>query len=132
MLFSTSLPGMDITRNLPSPTLVAACDYILLHGNECLPHTVKLGIEQVLAMPAYQKSVKPIVINENSPGVPNLDAAFDLYVSWGYYDQGYGGAAAYGGDKYMNYRAYPREDCVEKLSGFQTPPVNWTINTAEK
>ena len=26
----------------------------------------------------------------------------------------------------------PREDRIEALTGFQTPPVNWTINTARK
>ncbi|HET60283.1 MAG TPA: hypothetical protein ENN32_07945 [Chloroflexi bacterium] len=132
MLFSTSLAGMDVTRNLPSPALVAACDYVLLHGNECLPHTLQLGIEHVRRNPAYRKAPKPIIINEDSPGIPNLDAAWQAEVSWGYYDQGYGGDDAYGGDKYMDYRSRPRETRYKELSGFQTPPVNWGINSPEK
>jgi hypothetical protein len=132
MLFSTSLAGMDVTRNLPSPALVAASDYVLLHGNECLPHTLQLGIAHVRRNPAYRKAPKPIVINEDSPGIPNLDAAWQAGVSWGYYDQGFGGDDAYGGDKYMDYRSRPRETRYEELSGFQTPPVNWGINTPEK
>jgi hypothetical protein len=132
MLFSTSLAGMDVTRNLPSPALVAASDYVLLHGNECLPHTLQLGVAHVRRNPAYRKAPKPIIINEDSPGIPNLDAAWQAGVSWGYYDQGYGGEDAYGGDKYMDYRSRPRETRYEELSGFQTPPVNWGINTPEK
>jgi len=132
MLFSTSLAGMDVTRNLPSPSLVAASDYVLLHGNECLPHTLQLGVAHVRRNPAYVKAPKPIIINEDSPGIPNLDAAWREGVSWGYYDQGYGGEDAYGGDKYMDYRSRPRETRYEELSGFQTPPVNWGINTPEK
>jgi hypothetical protein len=132
MLFSTSLAGMDVTRNLPSPALVASSDYVLLHGNECLPHTLQLGVAHVRRNPAYHKAPKPIIINEDSPGIPNLDAAWQAGVSWGYYDQGYGGEDAYGGDKYMDYRSRPRETRYEELSGFQTPPVNWRINTSEK
>ena len=132
MLFSTSLAGMDLTRNLPSPALVAVSDYVLLHGNECLPNTLKLGIEHVRNNPAYRKAPKPIIINEDSPGLPNFEAAMSEGVSWGYYDQGYGGADAYAGDKYMDYRSHRRETLYEELSGFQTPPVNWRINTVEK
>ncbi len=132
MLFSTSLPGMDITSNLPSPALVACSDYVLVHGNECLPNTLKLGIDHVKENPAYKKAPKPIVINEDSPGIPNLDMAWQEGVSWGYYDQGYAGKDAYSGDKYMNYRAHDREQTYDELSGFQTPPVNWGINTSEK
>ena len=132
MLISTSLAGMDITRNLPSPALIAVSDYVLLHGNECLPHTLRLGIEHVRNNPVYVKAPKPIVINEDSPGIPNLDAAWQAGVSWGYYDQGYGGQDAYSGDQYIDYRSKNREATVAALSGFQTPPVNWGINTDEK
>ncbi|NSW51198.1 MAG: hypothetical protein HPY85_01670 [Anaerolineae bacterium] len=134
MLFSTSFPGMEAGTgcNMPTPALVAASDYVLLHGNECLPEGVAAGINFVRAMPAYQKCPKPIIINEDSPGIPNLNQAFAMGVSWGYYDQGYGGADAYGGDRYMDYRSKPRERQYSDLSGFQTPPVNWGINTEEK
>jgi len=29
----------------------------------------------------------------------------------------------------VDYRSRPRETRYEDLSGFQTPPVNWAINT---
>ncbi|MBN2047513.1 MAG: hypothetical protein JW750_06710 [Anaerolineaceae bacterium] len=134
MLFSSSLGGMDASRQsgLPSPALVASSDYVLLHGNENLPESLAAGIDIVRSMPAYRKHPKPLMINEDSPGIPNLETAWQRHVSWGYYDQGYGGADAYGGDRYMDYRSRPRETSVEALSGFQTPPIHWGINTSEK
>ena len=81
-------------------------------------------------MPAYQRNPKPILINEDSPGIPNFEVACRHGVSWGYYDQGYG--AAWKWDAYVDYEHKPRETHYEDLSGFQTPPINWTINTDHK
>ena len=132
MLFSTSLAGANITRHLPSPQLVAVSDYVLLHGNQCTPQTLQSGIDHVRNNPAYKKAPKPIIVNEDSPGIPNMDVAWQEGVSWGYYDQGFGGKDGYGFDSYIDFRAHDRETTYEELSGFQTPPVNWGINTKEK
>ena len=82
-------------------------------------------------MPAYQQNPKPIVINEDSPAVANMEVAWRNGVSWGYYDQGWDGQ---GDDPYEWYEPLPRknEKPFEALSGFQTPPVNWTTNTPFK
>jgi hypothetical protein len=71
------------------------------------------------------------VINEDSPAVPNLEAAWRKYCSWGYYDQGFEGQAD---DPWLPYQPRPRCDKgpFEELNGFQTPPVNWTINSKLK
>jgi hypothetical protein len=53
-------------------------------------------------------------------------------VSWGYYDQGFAGEGGWHGDAWVDFRAHPRESRYQELSGFQTPPVNWTINTEFK
>ncbi|MEE4193566.1 MAG: hypothetical protein V2J07_00055 [Anaerolineae bacterium] len=132
MLFSVSLGGVNITRHIPSQKLVAVSDYVLLHGNQCTPQTLKYGIDQVRSYPAYRKSPKPIIVNEDSPGMPNFDISWQNGVSWGYYDQGYGGKDGYGFDSYVDFKAHDREDTYGELSGFQTPPVNWGINTPEK
>jgi hypothetical protein len=50
------------------------------------------------------RTAKPIFVNEDSTNVNNFVAAVGERVSWGYYDQ----------------------------AGFQSPPVNWTINTVAK
>jgi hypothetical protein len=131
MLFSTSQVGVKAAtgQGMPPASLVEAVDYVLLHGNGTRARQLAAAIQTVQAMDAYRAHPKPIVINEDSPGIPNLDAAWRNGASWGYFDQGFGGAAAWAGDAYVDYRSRPREVRYEHLSGFQTPPVNWSINT---
>jgi len=133
-LYSTSLVGADprTGSGMPPDSLVAACDYVLLHGNGATPDLLAEAIGAVRALPAFAAKPKPIVINEDSVGIPNLEAAWRNYASWGYFDQGYGGPDGWGGDLYVDFRSRPRERRYEDLSGFQTPPVNWTINTPHK
>jgi hypothetical protein len=133
-LYSTSLVGADVEsgKGMPPGSLVAASDYVLLHGNGNRAKGLEAAIKAVKAMPEYRQHPKPIVINEDSPGLPNLEVAWRSGVSWGYFDQGYAGAEAWGGDAYVDYQSKTREDRYEDLSGFQTPPVNWGINTALK
>jgi hypothetical protein len=132
-LYSTSGGGAraDTWRGMPSPALVEADDYVLIHGNGLRPSQVVAAIVAIREMPAYQKHPKPIVINEDSPAVPNLDAAWRNGCSWGYYDQGFEGQAD---DPWLPYQPRPRWNTgpFEELNGFQTPPVNWTINSGFK
>jgi hypothetical protein len=133
LLYSTSGGGANVETGggMPSPSAVEASDYVLLHGNGTRPPQLAAAIQAVRAMPAYQRNPKPILINEDSPAVPNLDAAWHNGASWGYYDQGFDGQAE---DPYVRYQDYPRgnEGPFEALNGFQTPPVNWTINSGFK
>ena len=133
-LYSCSLRGVrpETGAGMPSDALIAACDYVLLHGNGARAERLEAAIRAVRERPAFRARPMPIVINEDSPGLPNLEAAWQNSASWGYFDQGYGGEAAWAGDAYVDYRARPREARYEDLSGFQTPPVNWTINTDHK
>jgi len=130
-LYSTSLVGANAQtgKGMPPASLVEAADFLLPHGNGTHAPQLRAAIEAIKAMPEYQRHPKPIVINEDSPGIPNLEVAWRNGVSWGYFDQGYGGQAGWKGDAYVDYRSRPREARYEELSGFQTPPVNWTINT---
>ena len=133
-LYSTSQRGANAETGsgMPPPSLVDEVDYLLFHGNGTRAPQLEAVIKAIQAMPEYQRNPKPLVINEDSPGIPNLEVAWRHGVSWGYFDQGYGGPAAWDGDAYMDYRSQPRESRYEDLSGFQTPPVNWTINTEQK
>ena len=101
---------------------------MLIHGNGLRPAGVEAAIKAIRAMPAWQAKPKPIVINEDSPAVPNLNAAWQNECSWGYYDQGFEGQAD---DPWLPYQPRPRWNTgpFEALNGFQTPPVNWTINS---
>jgi hypothetical protein len=73
-LDSTSGGGAqaDTGRGMPSPALVEADDYVLIHGNGLRPAGVEAASVAIRAMPAYQANPKPIVINEDSPALPNL------------------------------------------------------------
>ena len=68
-LYSTSGGGADVKRNrgMPSPALVEADDYVLIHGNGLRPPQVEAAIVAIRAMPAWQANPKPMVINEDSP-----------------------------------------------------------------
>jgi len=129
-LYSTSGggPNVETGRGMPPASLVEASDFVLLHGNGTRPPQLEAAIQAVQAMPAYRRDPKPILINEDSPAVPNMEVAWRNGVSWGYYDQGWEGQAD---DPYVWYEPLPRKSDgpFEELSGFQTPPVNWTINT---
>ncbi len=130
MLISASGGGANVSsgRGMPSGHLVAASDYVLLHGNGTRPPQLAEAIRAVRDLPEYRRHPKPVLINEDSPAVPNLDAAWRNYASWGYYDQGFAGQAD---DPYVPYASRPRwaDQPLADLSGFQTPPVNWEINT---
>jgi len=133
MLISTSGGGAEVStgRGMPSGDLVAASDYVLLHGNGTRPPALEAAIRAVREYPEYVRAPKPVLINEDSPAVPNLEAAWRNYASWGYYDQGFEGQAD---DPYLHYAPRPRwaNKPLEELNGFQTPPVNWGINTPFK
>lgn len=134
LLYSTSGGGVEIAtgRGMPPAELVRADDYILLHGNGSKPHQLEIALDTVTNMRAYRIAPKPIVINEDSPALANMEVAWRKGVSWGYYDQGWHGQ---NDDPWADYAAHPRyrDDALwENLSGFQTPPVNWHINTPFK
>jgi hypothetical protein len=131
-LYSTSQVGAnpETGRGLPPPSLVKEVDFVFLHGNGCDPARLERAIHTVQAMPQFQSHPKPLIINEDSPGLPNLEVAWRNYVSWGYYDQGFG--SAWKGDRWVPYYTQERETEYNRLSGFQTLPVNWAINTEHK
>jgi hypothetical protein len=133
LLYSTSGGGVNVEtgRCMPTPSMIEAADFLLPHGNGTRPPQLAAALQAIQAMPAYQRNPKPILINEDSPAVPNLDAAWRNGASWGYYDQGFEGQ---GDDPYLPYQPRPRwnDGPFEELNGFQTPPVNWTINSPFK
>ncbi len=113
---------------VPEESWLAAEDLCLPHGNGCRPADLKDMIRRIRATDAYTKRPRPIVINEDSIFACNLEAAVDEYVSWGFYCQGYGSHYR----DLMDWTTRPREDAFEDLSGYQTVPVNWGINTPIK
>lgn len=110
LLVGTSYGGGTI----PGERVVRASDFLLLHGNGVRqPERIRQMVRQTRAVPGYR--AKPILFNEDDhfefdrPD-NNLDAALAERASWGYFDPGAN-----------DYR-----------DGYQSPPVNWGLNTARK
>lgn len=97
------LPPAGSTAN----AAFAAADFILLHTNGRTPQGVQQAIDQVRAR---YGSERPVLINEDGVSTCNLWAALRKHVGWGYYDQG------------LN----------DYHDGFQSPPVDWRIDTLNK
>ena len=117
---STSLGGGAV----PSARLVAASDFVLLHGNGVRePSRLVEMVRQVRALdPAASK---PIVINEDDQpwrvaaqgwgeAGNNFVAAVANHVSWGFFD----------------FRLEAEDEAVNE--GYQSIPVNWTMASARK
>ena len=113
---------------LPEGEWLAIEDFSLPHGNGLMPGELKVKIKRLRATSEYRRRPRPILINEDSPFLGNLESAVENYASWGVYCQGYGSEYR---DR-TDWTRREREDRFEDLSGFQTVPVNWGINTERK
>jgi hypothetical protein len=83
LLLSTSGGGAEVAtgRGMPPASLVRSVDYVLLHGNGLRPDGLAAAIETVQRMPAYRLAPKPIIINEDSPALPNCEVSWRKGVS---------------------------------------------------
>ena len=110
LLVSASYGGGAV----PGQNVVRSADFLLLHGNGVSdPKRIGEMVRQTRAVPGYTS--KPILFNEDDhydfeKTENNFTVAVAAYASWGLYDQGTN-----------NY-----------VDGFQSPPVNWGINTQRK
>ena len=109
---------------LPSERWQAVEDFHMPHGNGLKPEGLQLKLQQLKNTQTYQRHPKPILVNEDSVFVENLEAAIEVYASWGFYHQGYGSQYK----DLSDWTVRGREEQYEELSGFQTVPVNWGIN----
>lgn len=97
---SASLTGGNVPRN----DWIKASDYILLHGNRQEAADIVSMVDRLRASPAFIADPKPIVFNEDSTNLDNMEAAVAAGAGWGYHDK----------------------------PGFQVPPVDWRIDTDTK
>jgi hypothetical protein len=110
LLASTSYGGGSALGQ----NVVRAADFLLLHGNGIRqPERIAALVRQTRQGAGYRKM--PILVNEDDHfdfDRPQNDllAAIGEYCSWGYFDAGTN-----------NYR-----------DGYQSPPVDWRINTPRK
>ena len=120
LLVSTSFGGTTSggQRDHPDTPITSAVvkqsDFVLIHGNGPNdPALIKRCIAGTRSLAGYRPM--PVLVNEDpnfsfSEPSNHLLASVEEYVSWGYYEQGQ-----------SNYQ-----------DGFQSPPVNWSINTENK
>lgn len=108
----TSYGGGDI----PSPEVVAASDFVLIHGNGVSePDTIRAMVDKVRALPTYR--TMPVLFNEDDHydfdrEDNNCIAAVESYASWGYFDF--------------------RRDGEAFEQGYQSVPVHWGIESDRK
>jgi hypothetical protein len=99
-------------------------DFHMPHGNGLTPAELRRKLGKFKAGEFFQSHPRPILINEDSVFIENLEAAIQEYSSWGFYHQGYG---SHYKDR-MDWTTRERENRFADLTGFQTLPVNWGIN----
>ncbi len=99
-------------------------DFHMPHGNGLRPDELRRKLRRFKEQPGFQRQPKPVLVNEDSVFIENLEAAAAEYASWGFYHQGYG--CHY--KDLMDWTVQERESSYEDLSGYQTVPVNWSIN----
>jgi len=99
---------------VPKENVVRASDFLLLHGNGVKePAKIAELVRKARAVPGYRPM--PVLINEDDhfdfdKAENNFTAAVGEYCSWGYFDPG-------------------KNDYGD---GYQSPPVNWGLNTDRK
>lgn len=110
LLVSTSYGGGAVPRE----NVVRASDFLLMHGNGVRdPERISQMVRQARAVAGYRPM--PILFNEDDhfdfdKPMNNMTAAIREYCSWGYFDPG------------VN----------DYVDGYQSPPVNWGLNTERK
>jgi hypothetical protein len=113
-------------RVVPTKAWLEAEDVTMPHGNNHTPTELKQKLRHWKSLEPIRKRPRPLIINEDSTLIANLEAALEEGVSWGFYHQGYGSESTY--DRFVDWARGERETTFETLSGFQTLPVNWCIN----
>ncbi|HWV58154.1 MAG TPA: hypothetical protein VNZ57_11945, partial [Longimicrobiales bacterium] len=116
---STSLGGGSV----PPPAVVAASDFVIIHGNSTNPARIRAMVGEIRAMDVYEP--KPIVNNEDdrpwrdgnygwNAADNNLIASLENYAGWGFFD----------------FRQAQEQGDINQ--GYQSVPVNWQISSGRK
>jgi hypothetical protein len=125
LLVGASSGGCDA---LPTGRWAELEDISMPHGNWCSAAELGEKLRRFKSSPAFIKRPRPVMVNEDTIYIENLNAAFTEGCSWGFYHQGYGS----GYKDRTDWTAKPRETSFEQLSGYQTLPINWGMNESTK
>jgi hypothetical protein len=116
-------------KHLPGGKWPAYVDFFMPHGNDSQPDAWRTELRALKTSEPLKMRPRPVCCNEDSIDIRNMEVCLDEGCSWGYYDQGYGCGQKQGKH---DWAVRGREGQYEHLSGFQTLPVNWSINTDHK
>ena len=89
---------------IPPDDVIRDGDYVTVHGNGQSSSEIRSMVDTIRGKNAYKAEPKPILFNEDSTSMSNMDAAVGKGASWGYHDK----------------------------DGFQIVPVDWTIDSSAK
>ncbi|HMO25050.1 MAG TPA: hypothetical protein PKB10_02165, partial [Tepidisphaeraceae bacterium] len=116
-------------KHLPQGDWPKYVDVFMPHGNDSLPDAWRSELRALKRSDVYRAHPRPVCCNEDSVDLCNLSVSVEEGCSWGYYDQGFGCGQKQGK---FDWSASGRESTQSALSGFQTLPVNWSLNTPHK
>jgi hypothetical protein len=116
-------------NNLAGGDWTEKVDFLMPHGNDAFPDQWRKELRHIRETEYFRRNPRPICCTDDSVDVRNLNVCLEEHCSWGYYDQGYGCAQK---QAKHDWTMHPREKDLASLSGFQTIPVNWSINTDHK
>jgi len=122
LLCSVSTSG---GKQLPVGKWLEMEDFSLPHGNGCSAEQLTAKLNQLKGTSEHKARPRPVMVNEDGISMDNFDAATASGCSWGFYAQGYGSG-------YGEWGKREREKTYDALSGYQTVPINWSINTPAK
>ncbi len=74
--------GCSLTGGRYNEQVTRASDVILIHGNNCSRQKFYNLIKKVREI----SPGKPVVCNEDSQAIGNMEVSFNLHASWGYYN----------------------------------------------
>ena len=126
LLVGTSYASMGPDPGLPDDSVIAASDFVLLHGNGVHdPNRLAQWVEETRALKSYRPM--PILFNEDDhydfdKPLNNFTAALSAYASWGCFDNGgETDPSSHSRPAFGNYK-----------DGYQNLPVNWGISSPRK
>jgi hypothetical protein len=125
LLVSTSYASGQQGWDRPDDKVVAASDFVLLHGNGVDPEGVVQWVRNTRSLPSYR--AMPILFDEDDhyefeKPWNNFLAAISEYAGWGYFDNsGEVDASTHFNPALGNYK-----------DGYQNIPVNWGISSERK
>lgn len=116
-------------KHMPQGAWPELVDFFMPHANYSPAEQWRRELQAFKAEPAVTATRRPICCNEDCIWLDAMEVCLDEGVSWGFFDQGYGCDEH---QRKIDWTVQPRESEYAALSGFQTVPVNWSINTPHK